>query len=811
MMRTRDVLQSAPPWDATDRSALHVLAAFPEPLDPSELTIVAGDLLWARLERGILTRGGPLRLERLRPPTARALRAAASRPEPPVLYVNAAWRGAGWAVEGDGGEVEILTPAAIEKRAQARTLVVSGYPLPDDVDLGSSDTAPIVVAISAEGEDRLSRVADVLVGLARGIGLAELAEIGGVRVHGPAERWAPGEWSGNALTFDSTCPGAPPPFRKPLAVHERFIALMDALRSDLHAPGRRGAILEGPAGAGKSSYGRLAVRRLMHRFPGGAVGARRGERAASLEDLVEQCAEHLGITPSERGVLHELRRRPALIMLDDCDRVDPEQLMRLIEYTKEISPQAATKLILTATEAPRAVHDLDLVPIPLGHRIANEEERQALAVALAEGLYAGDEGASVQTLNQALARFGAVPGAVERFLKHNEELGLRKKNFMLRLFPPAEGFLERFSGGLSTKLVSFQRQLFDARLSTSDQALMSKMSVFRGPADFDAIEAVCGGRDGDLAARIERLIEERFLELEGSLIQQDRLMNQVAGERLTSTERIAAERRFVEHYLRFLRVRATDVRSVGDQLANLRRALELAKRHATIEPVELAEIARKLVRVLSGRSHFHDAKRILETASDAATDPVETAGLIELMGELLSEEGEYEGAARSFFDASRRWDGVGRPDDRARALRRAGVVLAAAGDLAAARAALEDSDELSPDQTCHAEVLLLRGTLELKADKPEDAEAFFRRSLELRTPDDVAGRAETLNWLGTVAQTENRVDEALQLLNQALEGWKAVGAPEGEARTVRQIEALRARSGFEPVAESGAIPVSEGP
>ncbi|MDX6505960.1 MAG: hypothetical protein QOG06_604, partial [Gaiellaceae bacterium] len=389
-------------------------------------------------------------------------------------------------------------------------------------------------------------------------------------------------------------------------------------------------------------------------------------------------------------------------------------------------------------------------------------------------------------------------------------------------------------------------------LDVEEQALFARLSVFVGGADLDAVEAVCGAVAtlDALASLVDKSLlrqhgaeSPRFAMLE--------VLREFALEQLRATgEEEPVRQRHAQHFRAL--VDEAEVPLSGpeqgwwlDRLetdhANLRAAIAYAQ--AAGDGETAVQLAAGMRRFWYVHGHAEEGLRVLESVLAEAPDAslLERSKALNGAGMLASARGDYA-AARRFLEESlavaealgdpqrmgvassnlgnlalyeERWDearsryeralelyrGVS-PRDAAITLENLGLVAAAAGDLDAAEALLDEAIALSLEHEAPREVASARRDLAWVSLSRGDLE----RARELLvsaagTFDELADRANAADCLeafAALAVAEGELDEAARHLGSAAEIRDAIGSvrqPDQE-RWVRPTIAALAAAGL---------------
>jgi predicted ATPase/DNA-binding CsgD family transcriptional regulator len=353
----------------------------------------------------------------------------------------------------------------------------------------------------------------------------------------------------------------------------------------------------------------------------------------------------------------------------------------------------------------------------------------------------------------------------------------------------------------------------DRLLDRRERRLFRRLSVFRGGFDLGAVEAVCGGAGiepdevGDLVFRLA----------EKSLLVPDTSRPGPARYRLLETVRQYGARRLARsgdgtwllerHAAHFLElgVRAEPEERGLDQqrwlerleadLGNLRAALAWHRAHDVDAWLRLAS---SLSWFWVTHSHYSEGRIWLEAALAAAAEdaPARSDGML-AMARLCFLQGDY-GSARTWCDAclaARRRQG----DDTGCgwALTQLGAIHAYLGEYAEGRRRFEEALAATCDELVRMEALVGLGEMLVQAGDLATARARLEEVLRLaRGPDAPRGRAAL--FLGLVAFFSGNRAGAAGHLSRALDIFHRLGNHYAAAGALDAFAAL-AGAGADPV------------
>ncbi|MCB0073437.1 MAG: tetratricopeptide repeat protein, partial [Caldilineaceae bacterium] len=359
------------------------------------------------------------------------------------------------------------------------------------------------------------------------------------------------------------------------------------------------------------------------------------------------------------------------------------------------------------------------------------------------------------------------------------------------------------------------RAVFDyswTLLAPDEQALLARLSVFRGGFTTRAAQAVTGATLPQLAALVDKSLLARHNDPPSARFEIPEVLRQYAAEKLAQRPDAAATHAaHADYYADRLEALAADIRG-GDQPDALDRvAFEIENMRAAyrwtgaeIERAPAQALAR-IARSMAGLFDFYDirgwyaegravfaaaAETAAEAVAEAAADDAGTqtpllAALRARQGWLTFLTGDVEEAAALLTAARTLAEAADDPHTLAFTLNYLGALRRHAGDLAAATDLLTRGLALAKASGDRYTVSLILNTLGQVASLQGDAAAataYCRRALGIkRQLGDRRGMIYSLTYLGRVAEMDGRVDEARPLYAESLQIAEELDDPRGIA------------------------------
>lgn len=623
----------------------------------------------------------------------------------------------------------------------------------------------------------------------------------------------------------------------PFIGREREIA---QLRETLLRPEVRLLTLLGPGGVGKTRLALQVAADLIDVLPDGVFFV---PLAAIREpDLVlPAIAEALGVRetggqPLRQALRDRLRSATALLLLDNFEQVIDAApvLADLLRECGQLKIIATSRSVLHVTgEHEVVVAPMGLPPGQRGQRITADVAMGSDAVRLFEfraravksDFTLVDE--SAPAVVEICRRLDGLPLAIELAAARVRMLTPQA------MLPRLESRLKLLAGG-ARDLPERQQTLRGAiawsydLLPPDQQTLLARMSVFAGGSSFEASEVVCGGgpsanlddeSDGfdlpevDLFDGIGALVEHSLLrqeELDGDV--RYRMLETVREFGLehlaTSGEDAELRRRHAHFFLDLAEQAAPELigQSQGHWLQhldidhdNLRSTLTWALETGRAEMA--LRLGRALNRFWQLRGHLSEGRSWLERALalDGGVDRALSAGVLNNLGSLSNNLGDYARAQVAYEDSLQIWRELGDRRAIGRVLNNLGQLARSQGDYPRARSLLDESLTIQRDLGDRQMTgIVLHNLGEVAHYEGDTAEArrihhealAMRRSLR-----DTSGAAYSASALAHVLHHEGDHQAAVNLLNHGVKDFRELGDRLGLALALGRLADLAREAG----------------
>ena len=534
--------------------------------------------------------------------------------------------------------------------------------------------------------------------------------------------------------------------------------------------GARLVTLTGTGGTGKTRLSIEAAATLVPEYKAGVfwVGL------AALRDsalVSETIAQTLG---ARNGLADHIGDREMLLLLDNLEQV--------VECAPELSELLRAcpnlTLLVTSRELLRISGEVEYAVPPLA-------DHEAVSLFCARsGLEASEE------IAELCARVDSLPLGVELAAARTKALSPAQ---ILNRISEQRDLLQggRDADPRQQTLRATIEWSYEL-LTSEDQRLFARLSVFAGGCTLEAAEDVCDAELGTL----QSLVEKSLLYFSNERYSMLATIREYASARLNEggdADQLA--RRHAEDFLALAESVETDLLGKDQGTALNRLELEHDNLRTALawsldsEDVSVAlRLAVALWRFWNVHGHFAEGLSWLQRAISAvesapdAVEPELLARAYDSAARMSGRLGRLENA-RTYAERSLELYRVhGGPADVARSLGGLGLVLQEAGDYDGAAARMEEAVELAreADNPFHeASVHTNLGYLELLRGELARAEPHLQRGVELhRTLGNDEGVALALQNLGLVAVVRKRFDEADELLFKSLAAGRAVGSTE---------------------------------
>jgi predicted ATPase/DNA-binding CsgD family transcriptional regulator len=502
--------------------------------------------------------------------------------------------------------------------------------------------------------------------------------------HGGGKRWDDSAW-GFAVTGDRPigAPDPPAPERRGAArrpgelprPRTSFVGRADELAElDRLLDRTRLLTVTGPGGCGKTRLAIAFAERVTPGYPDGVhfVPLAAIRDPALVPVSIAQC---LGLQDSRGTSLHEhvtayLGQDRVLLLLDNF-----EQVLAAGEFVSDLLTACPQLRIVVTSRAP--LHVSGEQEFPLGPLRLPTDDGTVAAVSACESahLFAARGAASVPGFRIDEGNVDAIVGIVRRL--DGLPLAIELAAARVKVLPPA-AIMARLEDSLAL-LVGAGRDVPDRQrtlratitwsyelLSEPARRLLAAMSVFRGGADLDGLEAICATGvplDAPVLDVLQELVDHNLVRLAATSASVPRYtvletVREFAADHLASGGDAETVRR--AHAAHFGRLAADLARPPAwpgkdglDRLElehdNFRSALDWYRR---ADPAAALHLANRLTAFWSARGHFSEGRRRLRELLDLvpADDP-ERIDALSGLAWLATDQGDRD-AAIALLDES---------------------------------------------------------------------------------------------------------------------------------------------------------------
>lgn len=612
--------------------------------------------------------------------------------------------------------------------------------------------------------------------------------------------------------------------------------------------------LTGPGGAGKTRLGIGVASSIAKHFPAGvrfvnlASITEPAMVVTALADALE--IQQVGSRTVPQLVAEKFRDTgPILLVLDNFEQVLPAATF--VAEILEACP--SLKILVTSRSCLRIYGEQEFPVTPLSDRSAVDLFAQR-ASAVWPGFALLPENQPL--IREICSRLDKLPLAIELAAVRIKVLS--PGTILDRL----ENRLQLLTGGPLDLPERHQtlRAAIDwsySLLSSAEQRLFRRLSVFVGGCTLDAAEAVCDTRldlGVDLLEGLSSLVDKSLIQRTDGADGEPRYsmlqtIREYAGERLLESGERGITRRAHAAYYLVLAEEGNPKLNQSDrsrwlarcdlEIDNFRLALD-----CLFESLDLQWSLRlcvALFRFWDMREHLSEGRARLETVLRLAGKefPRERARVSLFLGALAASQGDYQTAARflnaglnlyedlgddsgiaaslnalaiaardlgdyaaaqSYFERSLAcWRMLSDPSAIARCLHNLANVVRVQGDYDRARWALGEATaifERVGDRSGAAWSLNQRGDVECAAGNLISARSYYERALAaFQEAKDMWGTARSLTDLGSIDCDENRPSDARTAFGKALEIFVKLGHRRGIARVMEGYACVAVAAG----------------
>ncbi|KXF52893.1 protein kinase [Rhodococcus sp. SC4] len=557
--------------------------------------------------------------------------------------------------------------------------------------------------------------------------------------------------------------------------------------------------LTGLGGVGKTRLALRVAADVRRGFTDGAWMVELGElRDESL--LVDVVAAALGLRnqsakPLKDIVVDFLAARQILLVLDNC-----EQMIDSVAELSESLLRSCPKLQILATSrerlgiggevvlrvpplmVPDPKRNLSLRGMPRYDAVTLFVERAAAAV---PGFKLSEENAS--TVAQICHRLDGLPLPIELAAARLRAMSAEQ---ILRRLTDRFALLTLGSRGAPTRQQTLRLSIdWSYELCTAqEQQLWSRLSVFAGSFELDAVEAVCAwNSDGNvLLDAVASLVDKSILIREefGAVVRFRMLetLRDYGSEKLTEAgEFETLRRRHRDWYLQLVadakaewisREQVRWMRRIAREQSNLREALEFCVSEANW--VAGLGIANALFPFWLARAMFSEGRYWLDRLlKDAPVDVSEERVIALCVNSVLADiQGDAAAATSLVAEETTLAAQTDNAVIRAHMAFAEGLLALFASDLPRARSCFETALEVSGScgqPTLHIEVLNSLGTVNELLGDPARALGYYEQVLEItESTGESMYRAHTLWAMGVAVWRRGEVERASRHLKDGL-------------------------------------------
>ncbi len=586
----------------------------------------------------------------------------------------------------------------------------------------------------------------------------------------------------------------------------------------------------GPGGVGKTRLALELARRVSGEYVNGTwfadlaylpPGAGVAEEVGALFGLRREAH-----AVPEAAIVDHLRGLQALLVLDNCEHVI-EASARLASAILRGCRHA--RLVATSREALRVGGEVvyQLAPLAAPGELATTElEPDAVAEYPAVRLF--EERARLVQGGFRLSRENAAH--VARICREVDglPLAIEMAAALVRTLTPAQ-----VVGRMLDRLLELRGDRRDAvphhaslratmewsfsLLTSAEQALFARLSVFGGSWSLEAAESICAGNGierADVVPLATALVDKSLLVVDtrGRSARYTMLstVHQFAAGKLAASGDEAEWRdRHLWHYLAMAEEAAPALdgprgkpwlERLDQEHASLRRALHWALDQGRAEPA--IRLAAALWRFWYLRGHWEEGQRLLDRAIEANQplgDSPAAARALTARGHLASASGDQPAAARWCEQGAAMSRRLADQPGTAMALNVLGMIAHRRGNREAARRHYEASLAVCRsigDEWGASTALNNLGLVAWRAGDDDGALAHYEEALAIsrRIGDLGGGAAVQMNMAG-ILRTRGESESAQALCQEALELFEQAGDVRGQAMALHNLGSLAAEGG----------------